>query len=138
MEGKCLKVNVSVPNTRLFIGNIPKSKTHSDIYQEFCKIASKFQRSHTDDKRNPPPFFFFIVQTYFFYPVNIFCGLILFVSARKKTVDSVVWQCSPIQMQIFLKMWKFSHRLQESCMLEGGGGGSDVNFCNFGLSPEGR
>ena len=41
MEGKPLKVNVSVPNTRLFVGNIPKSKTREDIANEFDKLAGK-------------------------------------------------------------------------------------------------
>ena len=39
VEGKPLKVNVSVPNTRLFVGNIPKSKTREDIANEFDKLA---------------------------------------------------------------------------------------------------
>jgi len=62
VEGKCLKVNVSVPNTRLFIGNIPKSKTHSDIYQEFCKIATGLVEviiySSPDDKKKNRGFCF--------------------------------------------------------------------------------
>ena len=41
VEGKPLKVNVSVPNTRLFVGNIPKSKTREDIANEFDKLAGK-------------------------------------------------------------------------------------------------
>ncbi|GMT00416.1 hypothetical protein PENTCL1PPCAC_22590, partial [Pristionchus entomophagus] len=36
-SGKTLKVNVSVANTRLFIGNIPKSKTKEEILEEFRK-----------------------------------------------------------------------------------------------------
>uniref|UniRef100_A0A0R3RU63 Heterogeneous nuclear ribonucleoprotein Q n=1 Tax=Elaeophora elaphi TaxID=1147741 RepID=A0A0R3RU63_9BILA len=35
MPGKNLKVNVSVANTRLFIGNIPKSKSKEEILAEF-------------------------------------------------------------------------------------------------------
>ena len=40
-EGKALKVNVSVPNTRLFVGNIPKSKSREDIANEFEKLSGK-------------------------------------------------------------------------------------------------
>ena len=40
-EGKTLKVNVSEPKTRLFIGNIPKSKDREDIEDEFKKLAGK-------------------------------------------------------------------------------------------------
>lgn len=39
--GKPLKVNVSVPNTRLFVGNIPKSKSREDICAEFEKLSGK-------------------------------------------------------------------------------------------------
>ncbi|KAH7716201.1 hnRNP-RQ splicing factor family protein [Aphelenchoides avenae] len=35
--GKTLKVNVSVANTRLFVGNIPKSKSKEEILEEFQK-----------------------------------------------------------------------------------------------------
>ena len=34
-----MKVNVSVPNTRLFVGNIPKSKSREEICSEFEKIT---------------------------------------------------------------------------------------------------
>ncbi|XP_013416723.1 heterogeneous nuclear ribonucleoprotein Q [Lingula anatina] len=37
--GKKIKVNISVPNVRLFIGNIPKNKSKEDIMEEFGKIA---------------------------------------------------------------------------------------------------
>uniref|UniRef100_A0A914C1Q0 Heterogeneous nuclear ribonucleoprotein Q n=1 Tax=Acrobeloides nanus TaxID=290746 RepID=A0A914C1Q0_9BILA len=37
--GKHLKVNVSVANTRLFIGNIPKSKSKEEILEELKKNA---------------------------------------------------------------------------------------------------
>ncbi|XP_064617674.1 heterogeneous nuclear ribonucleoprotein R-like isoform X2 [Liolophura sinensis] len=36
-KGKYLKVNVSVANLRLFVGNIPKSKTKEEIQEEFSK-----------------------------------------------------------------------------------------------------
>ncbi|ELU17586.1 hypothetical protein CAPTEDRAFT_178834 [Capitella teleta] len=34
-----LKVNVSVANVRLFVGNIPKSKTREEIIEEFSKLT---------------------------------------------------------------------------------------------------
>jgi len=36
---KRLKVNISVANLRLFVGNIPKSKSREDIMEEFKKIT---------------------------------------------------------------------------------------------------
>lgn len=39
ITGKALKVNVSIANTRLFIGNIPKSKSKDEILEEFRKHA---------------------------------------------------------------------------------------------------
>ncbi|KJH52393.1 hnRNP-R, Q splicing factor family [Dictyocaulus viviparus] len=39
LPGKALKVNVSVANTRLFLGNIPKSKTKAEILEELKKHA---------------------------------------------------------------------------------------------------
>ena len=36
-KGKKLKVNVSIANQRLFVGNIPKSKTKEEILEEFEK-----------------------------------------------------------------------------------------------------
>ena len=47
-EGKTLKVNVSEPKTRLFIGNIPKSKGRDEIEDEFNKLSGnplQFQRT---------------------------------------------------------------------------------------------
>lgn len=35
--GKNIKVNISVANQRLFVGNIPKSKTKDEIMEEFSK-----------------------------------------------------------------------------------------------------
>ena len=40
-EGKVLKVNVSEPKTRLFVGNIPKSKGKDEIEEEFTKLSGK-------------------------------------------------------------------------------------------------
>lgn len=37
--GKRLKVNVSVANLRLFVGNIPKSKSREEIFDEFGKLT---------------------------------------------------------------------------------------------------
>lgn len=39
--GKNLKVNISVPNLRLFVGNIPKSKGKEEILEEFGKLTGK-------------------------------------------------------------------------------------------------
>ena len=36
-KGKTLKVNISVANLRLFVGNIPKSKNRDEIMEEFTK-----------------------------------------------------------------------------------------------------
>jgi len=35
-------VNVSIPNCRLFLGNIPKSKTKEDIQEEISKVTGTF------------------------------------------------------------------------------------------------
>jgi len=35
--GKFLKVNASVANVRLFVGNIPKNRTRDEIFEEFQK-----------------------------------------------------------------------------------------------------
>lgn len=37
--GKSLKINISVPNLRLFVGNIPKSKGKEEILDEFGKLT---------------------------------------------------------------------------------------------------
>jgi len=39
IHGKTLKVNISVPNLRLFVGNIPKLKGKDEIMDEFNKLA---------------------------------------------------------------------------------------------------
>ena len=56
--GKALKVNVSVSNTRLFVGNIPKSKSKEDIAKEFERLSSGLVEviiyaspDHDDDDR---------------------------------------------------------------------------------------
>ena len=38
-KGKNLKCNISVANLRLFVGNIPKSKSKDEIVEEFSKIT---------------------------------------------------------------------------------------------------
>ena len=38
-SGKRLKCNVSIANVRLFVGNIPKSKTKEEIHEEFSKLT---------------------------------------------------------------------------------------------------
>lgn len=47
--GKNIKVNISVANQRLFVGNIPKSKSKDEIKEEFSKKTgiskSQFQIS---------------------------------------------------------------------------------------------
>ena len=45
VPGKSLKVNVSVANTRLFLGNIPKSKTKDEILEEIKKHAGNKNRN---------------------------------------------------------------------------------------------
>lgn len=44
--GKKLKVNVSIPNLRLFVGNIPKSKSKDEILEEFRKIQGACKYSN--------------------------------------------------------------------------------------------
>jgi len=56
-SGVHLKVNLSVPNLRLFVGNIPKSKSKEEILQEFSKLTPGLQEvivynSPDDRKRN--------------------------------------------------------------------------------------
>ncbi|KHJ74750.1 hnRNP-R, Q splicing factor family [Oesophagostomum dentatum] len=48
LPGKALKVNVSVANTRLFLGNIPKSKTKDEILEELKKHAEDGLEGVTD------------------------------------------------------------------------------------------
>ncbi len=43
--GKALKVKVSTPNVRLFIGNIPKQLNRVEIKEEFSKVVGKFLKS---------------------------------------------------------------------------------------------
>ncbi|XP_046382388.1 heterogeneous nuclear ribonucleoprotein Q-like isoform X4 [Ischnura elegans] len=55
--GKPLKVNISVPNLRLFVGNIPKSKGQEEIFEEFGKMTVGLTKviiysSPDDEKKN--------------------------------------------------------------------------------------
>ncbi|XP_050297203.1 heterogeneous nuclear ribonucleoprotein Q isoform X3 [Anthonomus grandis grandis] len=60
--GKTLKVNISVPNLRLFVGNIPKSKGKEEILEEFSKLTAGLQEviiySSPDDKKKNRGFCF--------------------------------------------------------------------------------
>lgn len=40
--GKTLKVKVSIPNVRLFIGNIPKQLDKAEIKEEFGKVVGEY------------------------------------------------------------------------------------------------
>jgi len=51
-------VNISVPNLRLFIGNIPKSKGKEDIMEEFGKITSNSLQVNN---------FFYVILNYNIY-----------------------------------------------------------------------
>ena len=39
--GRRLKVNIAVPNLRLFVGNIPKFKGKAELMEEFGKRTGK-------------------------------------------------------------------------------------------------
>ncbi|XP_046406124.1 heterogeneous nuclear ribonucleoprotein Q-like [Ischnura elegans] len=61
-QGKTLKVNISVPNLRLFVGNIPKSKGKEEITEEFGKLTAGLTEviiySSPDDKKKNRGFCF--------------------------------------------------------------------------------
>ncbi|XP_023241425.1 heterogeneous nuclear ribonucleoprotein Q [Centruroides vittatus] len=61
-KGKTLKVNVSVPNLRLFVGNIPKSKSKEEIFEEFGKLTAGLTEviiySSPDDRKKNRGFCF--------------------------------------------------------------------------------
>jgi len=40
---KKLRVNISIANVRLFVGNIPKNKSKEEILEEFRKHTGLFQ-----------------------------------------------------------------------------------------------
>lgn len=60
--GKTLKVNISVPNLRLFVGNIPKSRGKEEILEEFSKLTAGLTEviiySSPDDKKKNRGFCF--------------------------------------------------------------------------------
>jgi hypothetical protein len=60
--GKALKINISVPNLRLFVGNIPKSKGKDEILEEFNKLSAGLIEviiySSPDDKKKKPRILF--------------------------------------------------------------------------------
>ncbi|XP_025833582.1 heterogeneous nuclear ribonucleoprotein R isoform X3 [Agrilus planipennis] len=60
--GKTLKINISVPNLRLFVGNIPKSKGKEEILEEFSKLTAGLVEviiySSPDDKKKNRGFCF--------------------------------------------------------------------------------
>ncbi|XP_048520334.1 heterogeneous nuclear ribonucleoprotein Q-like isoform X4 [Dendroctonus ponderosae] len=60
--GKTLKINISVPNLRLFVGNIPKSKGKEEILEEFGKLTAGLIEviiySSPDDKKKNRGFCF--------------------------------------------------------------------------------
>jgi len=61
-EGKSLKINVSEPKTRLFVGNIPKSKGKDEIEEELRKVTAGLREviiySSPDDKKKNRGFCF--------------------------------------------------------------------------------
>lgn len=68
--GKTLKINISVPNLRLFVGNIPKSKGKEEILEEFGKLTGNVETNF----RNK-----FILTTAVFFVVVVICCSILHV-----------------------------------------------------------
>ena len=41
MPGKRIRVNISIANVRLFVGNIPKTRSKEEIKEEFSKYIGK-------------------------------------------------------------------------------------------------
>ncbi|XP_049693031.1 heterogeneous nuclear ribonucleoprotein R isoform X9 [Helicoverpa armigera] len=60
--GKTLRIKISVPNLRLFVGNIPKSKGKEEILEEFGKLTAGLVEviiySSPDDKKKNRGFCF--------------------------------------------------------------------------------
>jgi hypothetical protein len=44
-DGRRLRATVCAPNLRLFVGNIPKCKGKSEIFQEASKATGKLRKS---------------------------------------------------------------------------------------------
>lgn len=76
--GRHLKINVSVPNLRLFVGNIPKSKGNVEIMEEFSKVTGNTTWHNSQSFSLYPPIrnlqqtFFRVFQSssYFFHTWN--------------------------------------------------------------------
>lgn len=90
-NGKQIKVNVSVPNLRLFVGNIPKSKGKEEIMTEFGKHTEELQDviiySSPDDKKKNRGFCFLEYESH------------KSASAAKRRLSSgrvKVWNCDVI------------------------------------------
>lgn len=47
-----MKINISVPNLRLFVGNIPKSKGKEEILDEFGKLTGNWKLNKNHQKKN--------------------------------------------------------------------------------------
>lgn len=63
-----MKINVSVPNLRLFVGNIPKSKGKEEILDEFGKLTGNFKirRKMQNQKKLYNPNIFIKFSRHFF------------------------------------------------------------------------
>merc|ERR1712106_424908 len=61
-ESAALKVNISIPNLRMFVGNIPKSREQHELYEEFSKrtagLVEVIIYSSPDDKKKNRGFCF--------------------------------------------------------------------------------
>lgn len=67
-KGKRIKCNLSTPNLRLFVGNIPKSKDKDEILAEFSKLTVGLQEvivyAATDEKKKNRGFCFLEYDTH--------------------------------------------------------------------------
>ena len=44
--GKNIRVNISVANCKLFVGNIPKQKSKDELKQEFSQVVGAYTHLH--------------------------------------------------------------------------------------------